>query len=51
MVSDFKKALADIAIGEYYRIEGLSESDVPLADRIRKYWTDLKHTFPGVNTA
>jgi hypothetical protein len=50
MLSVFEKALADVALNEYSVYHGYEETDPPLADRIRTYWTALGKTFPGVST-
>ena len=43
--------LADVALDQYERFHFFSEDDTPLANQIRKYWTDIGKTFPGVGTA
>ena len=51
MISDFEKALANIALTEYRDFEQYDEADDKLAKRIRQYWTTMEWTFPGVGTA
>lgn len=51
MLSEFEKALSQIAISEFNRFQGLDEDDKDLGDRIRTYWTSVSMKFPGVKTA
>jgi hypothetical protein len=51
VLSSFESALAETAVGEYERYHFFSEDDQALAGQIRKYWTDLQLSFPGVRTA
>lgn len=50
MISTFAKRLADSAVKQYdlYRFD--SEDDPSLKAQIKRYWTFLSLTFPGVST-
>ncbi|MEH6306811.1 DUF2272 domain-containing protein [Olivibacter sp. CPCC 100613] len=51
MVTAYVKKLVTIAEEQYNSYHFESESDVELSKQIRKYWTDLGFSFPGVTTA
>ena len=51
MTTAYARRLADVALDQYERFHFFSEDDTPLANQIRKYWTDIGKTFPGVGTA
>ena len=49
--STFARRVAAIAGEQFDEFHMRHESDPPLENQIRKYWTDLGFTFPGVGTA
>lgn len=51
MATAYVKKLITIAEGQYNAYHFESESDKGLSRQIRKYWTDLGFSFPGVMTA
>jgi hypothetical protein len=51
MASAFAKRLANTAKKQYDLYRFYSEDDAPLSKQIRKYWTGLNLSFPGVSTA
>ena len=51
MATAYVKKLVTIAEEQYNSYHLESESDVELSKQIRKYWTDLGFSFPGVTTA
>jgi len=50
MASAYAKRLANTAKKRYDLYRFHSEDDDPLKKQIKKYWTDLKLSFPGVST-
>jgi hypothetical protein len=51
MATEYVKRLVTIAEEQYNNFHLDSESDVGLAKQIKKYWTELGLSFPGVTTA
>ena len=51
MASPFALKLAGIAQDLHDRFHLIDEHDPPLANQIKKFWTSLGLTFPGVDTA
>jgi hypothetical protein len=49
--STFAKALAATAVEQYDAFHEFSESDPSLAAQIKRYWTSIGLSFPGVKTA
>jgi len=50
VISEFDGRSAEAAQGQYDQFRTFSEADPPLASQIRRYWTDLGFSFPGVAT-
>lgn len=50
-VSDYARKLASIAESEFNAFHLQDETDPALSRRIKRYWTDLGLSFPGVGTA
>lgn len=51
MSTPFQRRLASIAQQQYERFGLLRETQSPLREQIRRYWTDSGWAFPGVETA
>lgn len=51
MTTTYALKLAALAEKEFNEFNGVHETQPKMANRIRKYWTDLGMPFPGVGTA
>ena len=50
MPTTYAKKLATLAEAEFDQFHGFHETTTRMSNRIRKYWTDIGLSFPGVGT-